>query len=306
VSAFRQGIRSFAGIVGGPTVTGVSVSSVRVDGAAGLLDARLYSPAADVHSVRGACLVYFHGGGWTGGDLDTHDQPCRLIARSAGASVLSVAYRLAPEHPFPAPVDDAFAAFRYVASNAARFGFDPHRLAVGGDSAGGNLAAVVAQQCAREGGPAPAVQALIYPATDCAHESPSRRNLARGYALDRDELAWCEAQLLGATASRRDVRVSPLLADTLTDCAPALVVTAGFDVLRDEGEAYAHRLSDAGVPAVLRRYSGFMHGFVQGLAAGSSVREAVVEIGAMLRAMLCAARPLDPPMGRASPSRQGW
>jgi len=263
------------------------VREVTLAGAAGPLRARLYVPPADPGEERPAPLVvYFHGGGWVVGDLDTHDQPCRLLAWHSGARVLSVDYRLAPEHPFPAPVEDALAAFRDALERAAELGIDPGRAAVAGDSAGAHLAAVTAMLAARDGGPAPAFQLLIYPVTDCSGVSASRLAFAEGFLLTKENMDWYEERFLGAHGDRHDPRVSPLLAPDLEGLAPAMVVTAGFDPLRDEGEAYARRLREAGVPCTLRRHAGAVHGFIHILLAGDGAREALAEMGGALRAGL--------------------
>jgi acetyl esterase len=270
----------------------ISVASVRemtIAGADGPLRARLFVPEqAPAHSEhqRGPLIVYFHGGGWTAGGLDTHDQPCRLLAKTSGARVLSVEYRLAPEHRFPAPIEDALAAFRDAVARAGELGVDPARIAVAGDSAGGHLAAVTAQSCAANGGPSPAFQLLIYPVTDCANVSPSRITFAEGFILTKANMNWYEEQLLGPNGDRSDPRASPLLAEELGGTAPALVVTAGFDPLRDEGEAYARRLGESGVRTLLRRHAGYVHGFIHALALGSGAREAIAEMGGVLRAEL--------------------
>jgi acetyl esterase len=276
----REAVRPFEGA----TIPLASVRQTTVAGADGQLPARLFSPL-QAPAQPGPLVVYYHGGGWVAGDLDTHDQPCRLLARSSGASVLSVAYRRAPEHPYPAPVEDALAAFRDAADRAGELGADPQRIAVAGDSAGGHLAAVTAQLCARDGGPAPAFQLLIYPVTDCLRVSRSRELFAEGFILTKEDMDWYEEQFLG-DADRSDPRVSPLLAKALQGIAPALVVTAGFDPLRDEGEAYGQALRQAGVEVVARRHPGYVHGFIHGLAAGSGPREALAEMGGVLRAML--------------------
>ncbi len=265
------------------------VRELTVAGAAGPLRARLYVPPEDPGSEGAAPLVvYYHGGGWVVGDLDTHDQPCRLLARHSGARVLSVDYRLAPEHPFPAPVEDALAAFRDAVARAAELGIDPRRVALAGDSAGGHLAAVTAQLAAADGGPAPAFQLLIYPVTDLRGTSASRLAFAEGFLLTKENMDWYEERLLGPDGDRSDPRASPLLAPSLAGLAPAMVVTAGFDPLRDEGEAYAHRLREAGVPCTLRRHPGSVHGFIHILIAGAAAREALAEMGGALRAGLAA------------------
>jgi acetyl esterase len=276
--------------VEGPPIELKEVREVTLAGAEGPLRGRLYVPSADAGESRPAPLVvYFHGGGWVVGDLDTHDQPCRLLARHSGARVLSVDYRLAPEHPFPAPVADALAAFRDALGRAAELGIDPTRTAVAGDSAGGHLAAVTALLAASDGGPAPAFQLLIYPVTDCLEPSASRLAFGEGFLLTKENMDWYEEQFIGADGDRHDPRISPLLAPSLEGLPPAMVVTAGFDPLRDEGEAYARRLRESGVPCALRRHPGSVHGFVHILIAGTAAREALAEMGGALRTALSGA-----------------
>lgn len=218
---------------------------------------RVYRPHG--HRDKGA-LIYLHGGGWVIGSLDTHDDVCRKLAVSVDHVVISVDYRLAPEHPFPAPLDDCIAATRWIHEHAHELGIDPNRLAIGGDSAGGNLAAVVANSR-----PVPlCFQMLIYPVTDARRTSDSYRENANGYRLTASGMKWfCDLYLSGNRGSQNDPLVSPLNADlsTLSAAPPALVITAEFDPLRDEGEAYALRLLEAGVPCTLTRYYGQIHGF---------------------------------------------
>ncbi len=234
-------------------------------------------------------IVFFHGGGFVVGDLDTHDAPCRLLCRHAGAHVLAVGYRLAPEHPFPASVEDGRAALGWaIAHAAAELGADPERVAVAGDSAGGNIAAVVAWRAAREGGPAPVLQVLVYPATNMVEPMRSHGLFGGGFLLTRELLEWFAAQYVGG-ANPSDPRLSVLGADGLGGVAPALVVTAGFDPLRDEGEAYAHKLRAAGVPVVLRRFPGLIHGFLNAVGASLVSREAVIEVAGATRALLARA-----------------
>jgi len=273
----REETRQAARLVAGVPVPMAEVTETTVAGGAGPLRARLYVPPEAAGTTRGPLLVFFHGGGNVAGDIDTHDAPCRLLAAGAGVRVLSVDYRLAPEHPFPAAVDDALAAFRDVAARPGAFGADPARLAVGGDSAGGRLAAVVAQH------DRPAFQLLIYPATDNTRVYPSERLFAEGFFLTKESMDWYEDQFLPPGTDPADPRVSPLLAPDLSGVAPALVVTAGFDPLRDEGEAYAARLRAAGVHAVTRRFPGFVHGFLNAVGVGRGGREAVLEIAGALR-----------------------
>ncbi len=212
-------------------------------------------------------IVYYHGGSWTAGDLDTHDASCRMLAATARCLVVAVDYRLAPEHPFPAAVDDAVAAYRWVQGNAVALGIDPHRVGVMGDSAGGNLAAVVALE-ARPGGAVgddvhpPAAQGLIYPAVDARLDTESLRSLADGFFLTREAMVQARSLYLPDPEDWTAWRASPLLAEDHRGVAPALVVTAGFDPLRDDGSNYAQALRAAGVPVEYRCYDDQVHGFM--------------------------------------------
>jgi acetyl esterase len=231
-------------------------------------------------------LVYYHGGGFTYGDLDTHDGVCRILCRHAGAHVLAVDYRLAPEHPFPAAVQDARAALRWAHANAEALGADARRVGVAGDSAGGNLAAVVAQLAMRDDGPVPVLQLLIYPVTDFTIRRRSRELFSDGFLLTGPEMDWYETNYLGPGRQHAaDPRASPLLADDLSGLAPALVVTASFDPLRDEGEDYANALQKAGTPVMLRRFPGFTHAFIAAAGVSRPSREALVEIAGATRAL---------------------
>jgi acetyl esterase len=216
-----------------------------------------------------------------------------------------VDYRLAPEHPFPAAVEDGLAALGWAAEHAAGLGADPGRVAVAGDSAGGNVAAVAAWQAVRDGGPAPAAQALVYPATDLARRWRSEELFGGGFLLTRELMDWFAEQYVGG-ADPTDSRLSVLRADGLGGVAPALVVTAGFDPLRDEGEAYAEALRAAGVaPVVLRRFPGLVHGFCNAIGTSRAAREALIEVAGALRALLALVPPTEdrragpPPEGRS-------
>src|SRR3989442_210692 len=238
------------------------VRNVLAEGRHAAVPLRVYRPAGVAATTLLPGLVYFHGGGWVIGDLDTHDVLCRQLTAEAGITVASVDYRLAPEHKFPAAVDDAWEATRWVSASADRLGIDPRRLAVGGDSAGGNLAAVVALMARDAGGPVISFQVLLYPVTDLGAETRSYTDFADGYMLTRDSMRWFAAQYLAGKDEAMDWRVSPLRAATLAGLPPALIVTAGFDPLRDEGEKYARRLRDAGVRVDYACYGGMLHGFV--------------------------------------------
>jgi acetyl esterase len=228
-------------------------------------------------------MVFFHGGGWVIGDLDTHDDLCRFLAARAGVRVLSVEYRLAPEHPFPAPVEDAHAAFAWAAANATGLGADPERVAVGGDSAGGNLAAVVSMLARDAGGPSPVLQLLIYPVTDAHARTRSRQLFSEGYLLTRSDMDFFERHYLPRESDRDDPRASVLRAPDLSGLPPAYVVTAGFDPLRDEGEEYALRMRAAGVPVALRRHPGLVHSFANQTAISRTARAATLELAGALR-----------------------
>ena len=264
-----RGAASFAGAL----VPVARVESLTLPGAAGPIAARLYVPDGEVRGL----LVYYHGGGWVVGDLDTHEAPCRFLARAAGLAVLSVDYRRAPEHRFPAAVDDALVAFRWASAETARLGVPPTRVAVGGDSAGGNLAAVVSLLATREGGPRPRAQLLIYPVTDLSQKHPSYQLFAEGFFLSARDMDWYRSQYLPDDAAALDPRVSPLRAPDLRGLPPAIVLTAGFDVLRDEGEAYARRLAEAGVAVTHRRVPGQIHGFGNATGISASARAAMGE-----------------------------
>jgi len=223
---------------------------------------RVYRPAGVPVGTRLPALVYFHGGGWVIGDLDTHDTLCRQLTAEAGIVVVSVDYRLAPEHKFPVAADDAWTATKWVATHAAEIGVDATKLAVGGDSAGGNLAAVMALQARDAGGPRLSLQVLNYPVTDVGAETQSYRDLADGYMLTRDGMRWFIAHYLGKPQDAQDWRASPIRATSFAGVAPALVITAGYDPLRDEGDAYAQKLRAAGVNVDHVSYGGMVHGFI--------------------------------------------
>jgi acetyl esterase len=284
----REARRRLAAVYAGKPVAVGAVRDLEIDTAVPI-QARHYTPVPDGGS-RPPLLVYYHGGGFTYGDLDTHDGVCRLLCRHAGAHVLAVDYRLAPEHPFPAAVEDARAALAWAYANADELGADPARVGVGGDSAGGNLAAVAAQLAARDGGPAPVLQLLIYPAVDFTSRRRSRELFGEGFLLSNAEMDWFEDNYLRPGREHAsDPRASPLLADDLSGLAPALVVTAAFDPLRDEGEEYARALQAAGTPATLRRFPGFVHAFIAAAGVSRNARDAVVEIAGATRAMFAAA-----------------
>jgi len=239
-----------------------SVRDLQADGPHGTIPLRLYRPFGAAAAETLPVLVYFHGGGWVIGDLDTHDTLCRELANGAGCAVVAVDYRMAPEHRFPAAVDDCIAATRWVRRQADELRLDAARLAVGGDSAGGNLAAVVSI-AAREAGDLPiAYQLLIYPATDQHRNAPSHTTNGEGYLLTRDTMDYFTGHYITDRAQHADWRASPLLHPDLSTLPPALVLTAGYDPLRDEGAAYAERLTAAGNHATYVCFERQIHGFI--------------------------------------------
>ena len=269
-----------------PDVRVAGINTVSIPGPAGPIPARHYRPV-DSAGDPAALVVYFHGGGFVFGDLDTHDAACRLICRDAGVHVLAVDYRLAPEHPAPAAVDDAYAAYLWAVEHAAALGADPRCVAVAGDSAGGCLAAVVTRQARDAGDPMPALQWLIYPVTDFRGLTRSRTLLANGFLLTKHDMDWFQsAYLEGSDLDETDPRVSPLLAADLSNLSPALVVTGGFDPLRDEGGQYADKLREAGVVVDHRQMGSMTHAFVNLNVLGGGVSRANATMISALRAHL--------------------
>jgi acetyl esterase len=274
----RQQLRTMVTLMDEPAPPIARVADTSIPGPAGAIPARVYD-ATGAGPARPA-VAYFHGGGWVQGDLETHHGLCARLALGSGALVVAVDYRLAPEHPFPAAVEDCLAAYRWLRSHGGEIGVDPTRVAVAGDSAGGNLAAVVCQQAKAAGEPPPACQVLIYPATDFAIDTPSHRELEDAHIIPRDRILWYADQYLPGGVDRLDPRASPLRAADLAGQPPALVITAGFDPLRDEGHAYADRLRASNVDVVHREYPGQIHAFVsltkaipQGLACAGEIAD---------------------------------
>jgi acetyl esterase len=265
-----------------PSIPLERVEDTELPRPAGAIPARFFVPRCP-GSESPPLLVYYHGGGWVIGDLDTHDDPCRFLAARAGVAVLAIDYRLAPEHPFPAAVEDAEAGYRWARDNAEQLGVDPARIAVGGDSAGANLAAAVCLMARDKDLPPPAIQLLIYPVTDCAGEAPSRRTFAEGFLLTSGDMDWFERRYLPPGVNREDPRVSVLRAADLGNLPPAYVATAGFDPLRDEGEAFAERLREAGNRVVLRRHPGLVHSYANLTAICPTARAAMLEAAGALR-----------------------
>ncbi|MGD9961735.1 alpha/beta hydrolase [Nocardioides sp.] len=261
------------------------IAAVR-DTRLGAVPGRVYVPQALLPATQPRpTLVFLHGGGFVYGGLDSHDGVCRLLAERAGVQVIAVDYRLAPEHPFPAAYDDCVAAYAWILEHAVELSVDPERVAVGGDSAGGNLAIGVARAAAEAGLPL-AWQLLVYPVTDMVNRSGSRDLFAQGFFLTQGFMDLAADSYLPQREDRADPRASPLLAEPPPGLAPALVVTAGFDPLRDEGEAYAQQLSRAGIEVTLRREDALIHSFLNWVAVGRTSRAAVLSIADDLAAAL--------------------
>jgi acetyl esterase len=258
-----------------------------IPGPAGEIPIRVYTPAA---SEPLPVVVFFHGGGWVIGDIETHDATCQQIATSVPAVVVSVDYRLAPEHRFPAALEDCLAATRWVGAHAGELGADGSHLAVAGDSAGGNLAALVALQARNQGGPPIVFQLLVYPATDLTCSFPSHVENGEGYLLTSESIRWFLDHYI-SEPERKGSYASPHFAEDLSRLPPALIITAEFDPLRDEGEAYAARLKEAGVPVTLTRYDGMIHGFFGMELVIDGAARAVQQAVSALRQALYASRP---------------
>jgi acetyl esterase len=274
----------------GPRPAEVKVVDRTIPGPAGELAVRLYRPASAPADAKLPALVYAHGGGWVFGNLDSHDVLCAQLALEAGIAVFHVDYRLAPEARFPGAFDDVVAALKWVAANGASVGIDPTRLAIGGDSAGGNLAAAVSLWARDHGGPKLLMQLLAYPVTDAVARAESYRHFEDGYGLNAVTMEWFFDHYTPDRTSRGDWRVSPLRAASLAGLPPALVVTAGYDPLRDEGRAYAWRLQQEGTQADLVEFGGMLHGFLSspmllhGARRGTTICAAALREALVLRA----------------------
>jgi acetyl esterase len=269
-----------------PPIPMARVEAVTIPGPAREIDARLYVPTEA--GETSPLLVYFHGGGWVIGGLDTHDDPCRFLAARSGVRILAVDYRLAPEHPFPAAAEDSLVAYEWAAANAERLGVESGRIGVGGDSAGANLAAAACMMARDASLPLPAMQLLIYPVAETAGTSPSRRTFGEGFLLTHGDMEWFEDHYLPPSVDRTDPRVALLEASDLSGLPPAYIATAGFDPLRDEGEAFAARLREAGVQVALRRHPGLIHTFANLTAICPTARAAMLEAAGALRLGLVA------------------
>ncbi len=280
----RQSSAALAAMQGAPEAV-AKVENFKLPGPSGGIPVRIYTPAGERPLP---ILVHFHGGGWVIGDLESCDVLCRSLCNAAGCIVVSVDYRLAPEHPFPAAVEDAYLATLWTAENAANLGGDPLRIAVGGDSAGGNLAAVTALIARERGKPLLRFQLLVYPVTDAACDTPSYSENAEGYFLTRDAMQWFWNHYARSESDRLHPHASPLRAKDLSGLPPALVITAEFDPLRDEGERYANRLQAAGVPVQFTRYDGMIHGFFGMGSILDQGKKAIQQAAAALRSALAA------------------
>jgi acetyl esterase len=283
-AASRAQLREMTLGFGGPQIH-VGVREISIPGPAGPIAARHYRPST---SDPAPLVVFYHGGGWVIGDLDTHDPLCRLTCRDADVHVLSIDYRLAPEHPAPAAVEDAYAAFTWACEHAAELGAIPGKVAVGGDSAGGNLATVVSQLARDDDDcPNPVLQWLLYPRTDFTAQTRSLSLFADGFLLTKTDIDWFTEQYLGGSnVDPTDPRISPLLAESLSGLPAALIATAGFDPLRDEGDSYAAALSAAGTHVDLRRMGSLTHGFASLFPLGGGTAAATTELISALRAHL--------------------
>jgi acetyl esterase len=263
-------------LAGKPEPIGAATDST-IPGHTGPIPIRVYTPY-DATGEPLPCVIFFHGGGWVGGDLDSHDALCRLLCNASRARLVAVDYRLAPEHPFPAAVEDALHATHWIAQHANRLGIDPMRIAVAGDSAGGNLAAIVAHN-ARDTGRMLKLQLLIYPVTDTRTDTASYADNAEGYALERTGMEWFFEQYLPDPTQRTHPHVAVLHAPDLRRLAPALILTAGYDPLRDDGRAYATALRQAGNHVTLQEHDTLIHGFAVMLGVSDVSRRAVLEAG---------------------------
>jgi acetyl esterase len=262
----------------------------KIAGTTGAIPIRLYHPRDNKPGEKMPILVWYHGGGFVIGDLDTHDSACRMLANAGDCIVVAVDYRLAPEYKFPCAVEDCEAALKWVALHAPEFGGDNSRIALGGDSAGANLATVVAILARNAAHPKIAFQLLIYPCVAPEPDTPSHRKFAEGYLLTRNTITWFYKHYLRTAKDEGDFRFAPLVADDLSNLPPALVLVAGYDPLRDEGMQYAQRLIEAGNSVRLVNYEGMIHGFLLMGGAVEGAKRAVAESAEMLRAAFATAR----------------
>ncbi len=281
VADARAVYRQLFGGSGEPEAVG-SVTDLDIPGPAGPIRTRIYTPLDASGPLP--VFLHLHGGGWVLGDLAAYDPICRKLANAARCVVASVDYRLAPEHRYPAALEDCYTALEWVAANAASFGGDARRIAVGGDSAGGTLAAAVTHRARDHAGPRICFQLLVYPVTDYGFDTPSYHENADGYLLTRSLMQWFWGNYVTAPSDGESPKASPLRATDLSNLPSAMVITAEYDPLRDEGEAYARRLRDAGVKVVSRRHDGMIHGFFGLNPVLAQGRSAVADAAAALRA----------------------
>jgi acetyl esterase len=273
-----------------PTQAVAAVADRTIPGPAGDIPVRVYRPAGSEPAALLPALVFFHGGGWVFGDLDSHDSLCRELCNLAGCAVIAVAYRVAPENKFPAAVDDAIAAIRHVAGNGKELGIDGTRLAAGGDSAGGTLAMVAALTFRDQGGPRLRLQVLIYPVADMALDSPAYTRIPTGHTLPRERMLFFREAYLRGPEDIADWRASPLKVRDLSNLPPALVLTAAQDPLVDEAKAYGDRLAAAGVPVTYSCYEGMVHGFLTMAGAVDAGHTGIAEVAAALERALAASQ----------------
>ena len=279
----REQLRKAVELLGEPAIALARREDIEIPGPAGPMRCRIYDREPAAGNGQRPVLLYLHGGGWVQGDLDTHDAPCARIAAASDTMVLALDYRLAPEHKFPAAFEDALATFRWLRNNGGELGADTSRIAVGGDSSGGNLAAALCQTCTAEQMSPPACQVLIYPALDLRFDSETHLAMPNDSVLSRVRLKWYVEQYLASTVDIEDVRASPLRATDLPDQPPALIITCGFDPLRGEGKLYADRLADAGCDVTYHEYPGQIHAFIMLAGAIPQAIPCLHEVGEYLR-----------------------
>jgi acetyl esterase/lipase len=284
-SEMREAFRRLAQMVDAKDVPIGRIENAELPGPAGPLPIRIYTPHLSAAGQLPG-LVYFHGGGGVFGSIETHEGLCRMLANASGCRVISVEYRLAPEHKFPAAVEDSYAAVTGAIAHASELAIDPERVAVGGDSGGGGLAAAVCQRAKQNDGPKIALQFLLYPALDMSRETESRRAFANGYFLDKATIDWIVEHLCPSGLDLKDPRLSPLCAENVSGLPPAHIHTAEFDPLRSEGEAYAHRLQRAGVAVRYTCHPGMIHHFYGMAGAIPYARVAIEQTGAAIRRSL--------------------
>ncbi len=280
LAATRDGFGMLVAMTAGPGPDSVAVTERSIDGPHGSIPLRIYTPSANVPA---GAVLFIHGGGWTIGSAEAYDPIAKIVAEGTGAVVVSVDYRLAPEHAFPVPYDECWAALQWLAEHGVELGVDPARIAVMGDSAGGNLSAVLALRARDEGGPTLATQILVYPVTDSDLDRGSYVENGTGYFLERSTMQFFWDCYTAAGADPTDPRLSPLRAESLADLPSALVVTAEFDPLRDEGEAYAAALAAAGVEVEQQRYDGMIHGFAMMPMAVAAGADALAQATRVIR-----------------------